>query len=164
MADGTIYLYFKNKDDIMVQFFTYKTQMAFDKFREVVDKAGSSADKLKNLVRHHLEVFQRDMNMAIVYQAESRRKNALVEEQFKAMSRNYLDMVGEIIEQGQVEGNLRKDLYMSLAKRFVLGAVDEVINAWVLSGGKYELVSMADPLVDLIIRGLGSGTGKENET
>ena len=60
VADGTIYLYFKNKDDILVQFFSYRTKQVFESFREEVDRAQTSADKLRNLVRRHLAEFQRD--------------------------------------------------------------------------------------------------------
>jgi TetR/AcrR family fatty acid metabolism transcriptional regulator len=80
----------------------------------------------------------------------------MAEEQIKAMSSMYLDIVAEIVEQGQQEGSIRKNLYLSLVKRFILGAVDEVINTWIHSGGHYDLVSMADPLVDLFIEGVGS--------
>lgn len=156
VADGTIYLYFKNKDDILLQFFGYKTKQVFQCFREEVDKADSAMEKLRNLIHRHLEEFQNDKNMAVVYQAEARSNSRLVEKQLQEMSKMYLDITAEIIELGQEEGQIRKDLYLSLVKRFILGAVDEVINTWVLSGGKYELVSMADPLVDLIFRGIGS--------
>lgn len=156
VADGTIYLYFKNKDDILVQFFTYKTKLVFDRFREEVDKADNCFDKLRNLVRRHLEEFQNDRNMAVLYQAETHQNSRLVEEQIKEMSKLYLDIVSEIVEQGQEEGRIRKDVYVSLVKRFILGGVDEVINTWLHSGGKYNLVSMADPLVDLFIRGIGN--------
>jgi TetR/AcrR family fatty acid metabolism transcriptional regulator len=71
------------------------------------------------------------------------------------MSKMYLDIVSEIVEQGQEEGVIRKDLYLSLVKRFILGAVDEVINTWIHSDGKYDIGTMADPLVDLFIRGIG---------
>jgi TetR/AcrR family fatty acid metabolism transcriptional regulator len=157
VADGTIYLYFKNKDDILLQFFGYKTKQVFQSFREELDKADTARDKLRNLIRRHLEEFQNDKNMAVVYQAEARSNSRLVEKQLQEMSKMYLDITAEIIEQGQEEGQIRKDLYVSLVKRFILGAVEEVINTWVLSGGKYDLVSMAEPLVDLIFRGIGSG-------
>ena len=157
VADGTIYLYFKNKDDILLQFFGYKTKQVFQSFREELDKADSARGKLCNLIRRHLEEFQNDKNMAVVYQAEARSNSRLVEKQLREMSKMYPDLTAEIIEQGQEEGQIRKDLYVSLVKRFILGAVEEVINTWVLSGGKYDLVSMAEPLVDLIFRGIGSG-------
>ena len=74
------------------------------------------------------------------------------------MSKMYTDIVSEIIEQGQDEGVMRKVLYLALVKRFILGAVDEVINTWIHSQVEYDLVSMADPLVDLVIQGIGSDT------
>ena len=156
VADGTIYLYFKNKDDILVQFFTYKAKQVFDLFREEVSKADNAVEKLRNLVRRHLEEFQRDKNMAIVYQAETHQNSRSAEPQIRDMSKMYLDIVSEIVEQGQEDGSMRKDLYLSLVKRFIVGAVDETINNWLHSGGKYDLVSMADPLIDLFIRGIGN--------
>ena len=68
----------------------------------------------------------------------------------------YLDIIAEIVETGQAEGLIRKDLYLGLVKRFIVGAVDEVINTWLHSGGRYDLVSMADPLIDLFLNGIGS--------
>lgn len=161
VAGGTIYLYFKNKDDILLQFFDYKTKQVFAGFREEVDKAGNAIDKLKNLIRRHLTEFQRDKNMAVVFQAEARQTRH-IEKQIKEITKMYLEMVGELIEQGQEEGSIRKDLYVSLVKRYILGAVDEVINTWVNAGGRYELASMADPLVDLYFKGIGSN-GIEKE-
>jgi TetR/AcrR family fatty acid metabolism transcriptional regulator len=163
VADGTIYLYFKNKDDILVQFFSYKTKQVFERFREVVSHSGNAQQKLRNLVRHHLEVFQGDYNMAVVYQAETRQINRKAETQIKEMSKMYRDLVGEIIELGQEEGSMRKDLYLGLVKRFILAAIDDAINTWVLAGGKYDLVSMADALVDLLLRGIGE-TGRSADT
>jgi TetR/AcrR family fatty acid metabolism transcriptional regulator len=155
VADGTIYLYFKNKDDILVQFFEFKTRQVFDRFQEIVSKGDNAKEKLSQLIRSHLQEFERDRNMAMVYQSETRRNSPLVKEQIKQMSKMYLDIVAEIVEQGQVEGCFRKDLYLGLVKRYILGAVEEVINTWIGSGGKYDLVAMADPLVDLLIRGIG---------
>jgi len=156
VADGTIYLYFKNKDDILVQFFGYKTKQVFGRFREAVQEGRTAEDKLRNFVRRHLEAFQQDINMAVVYQSETHRNNRQVDEQIKEMSKMYMDIVAEIVEQGQQEGSLRKDLYVGLVKRFILGAVDEVINTWIHAGSQYDLASMADPLVDLFIKGIGN--------
>ncbi|MBW2180912.1 MAG: TetR/AcrR family transcriptional regulator [Deltaproteobacteria bacterium] len=164
VADGTIYLYFKSKDDILIQFFSDKTKQVFERFREEVDKANSAVDKLGNLIRIHLEEFQRDRNMAMVYQVETHQNYRIAENQIKEMSKMYLDIVSEIVEQGQAEGSVRRDLYVGLVKRFIIGSVDEVINTWLHSGGEYDLVSMAEPLVDLFIRGVGRVEERNNIT
>ena len=156
VADGTIYLYFKNKDDILVQFFSHRTKQVFESFREEVDRGQTSLDKLRNLINRHLTEFQRDRNGAVVYQVETHQSSRLAEEQIKEMSQMYRDLISEIVEQGQQEGQIRKDLYVGLVKRFIIGAVDEVINTWLHSNGEYDLVSMTEPLVELFMKGIGS--------
>jgi TetR/AcrR family fatty acid metabolism transcriptional regulator len=161
VADGTIYLYFKNKEDILVQFYSYKARQVFALFREEVDGADTAVEKLRKLIHRHLEEFQNDKNMAMVYRAETHKNSRLVEEQIKEMSKMYHDIVSEIVELGQEEGVMRRDLYLGLVKRFILGAVDEVINTWIHAGSNYDLVTMADPLVDLFMRGIGHINGRD---
>jgi TetR/AcrR family fatty acid metabolism transcriptional regulator len=156
VADGTIYLYFKNKDDILVNFFQYKTKQVFERFRVEVNRAENSLDKLHNLIRRHLAEFQRDRDMAILYQVGTHQIDRLAEDQIREMSKMYQDLISEIVEAGQQEGRIRKDLYVGLVKRFILGGVDEVINTWLHSEREYDLVSMADPLVELFVRGIGT--------
>ena len=163
VADGTIYLYFKNKDDILVQFFSHRTKQVFDRFQAEVDRANSSLDKLRFLIHSHLTEFQRDRDGAILYQVETHSNNRLAEAQIKEMSKMYRDIISEIVEHGQQEGAIRKDLYVGLVKRFIIGAVDEVINTWIHADGDYDLVSMADPLVELFIRGIGSPDITDNK-
>jgi TetR/AcrR family fatty acid metabolism transcriptional regulator len=155
VADGTIYLYFKNKDDILVQFFSHRAKQVFESFRQEVDQAQTSLDKLRNLIHRHLAEFQRDRNGAIVYQVETHQSSRLAEQQIREMSQMYRDLISEIVEEGQQEGKIRKDLYVGLVKRFIIGAVDEVINTWLHSNGEYDLVSMTDPLLELFINGIG---------
>jgi TetR/AcrR family fatty acid metabolism transcriptional regulator len=162
VADGTIYLYFKNKDDILIQFYQYKTKQVFDRFRTAVDRADSAGQKLHRLVHTHLEEFQKDINMAIVYQAETHQHRRLAQDVIKEMSKWYRNIITEIVELGQKEGHMRHNLYVGLVMRMIIGAVNEAINAWIHSGGSYDLVSMADPLVDLILRGIGVCEAGEN--
>lgn len=158
VADGTIYLYFENKEDILLQFFAYKARQLFDQFHKEVDKADNAEDKLRNLVKSHLKEFQDNMEMAIVFQAETRQiqQSDAIKDQIREISRRYRELVGEILEDGQNEGCMRKDLYIGLVKTYITGAIEEVINSWVLASGKYDLVSMADPLVDLYLKGIGN--------
>ena len=153
VADGTLYLYFKNKDDILYQFISVKTEQVFNKMHLAVEKGKTAEEKLRYLIYCHLEEFQNDKNMAIIFQSEVRYFRE-IESQIKDISKMYLDLLSEIIEQGQIEGSMRQDLFVGLVKRFILGAVEGVISTWVSADGRYDLVSMADPLVDLYLTGL----------
>nr|WP_080805884.1 TetR/AcrR family transcriptional regulator [Desulfamplus magnetovallimortis] len=153
VADGTIYLYFKNKDDILYQFLNFKSTHFFQKMRDAVNGAENAELKLRNLIECHLREFQNDINMAVIFQSEVRYRRG-IESHLKDVSKVYLEFLSEIIEQGQMEGRMRQDLFVGLVKRFILGAVEGVINTWVAADGKYDLVSMADPLVDLYMNGI----------
>ncbi|MBF0388613.1 MAG: TetR/AcrR family transcriptional regulator [Desulfamplus sp.] len=157
VADGTIYLYFKNKDDVLYQFLQFKTINFFDRIRHAISECETAELKLRNLVRCHLQEFQNDVNMAIIFQSEVRYRRDIALH-VKDVSKMYLELLSEIIEQGQMEGTLRHDLFVGLVKRFVLGGVEGVINTWVAADGKYDLVGMADPLVDLYLNGIKSNT------
>lgn len=164
VADGTIYLYFKNKDDILVQFYQFKTRQIFERFRESVQGPETAVEKLRCLILVHLQEFQKDRNMAIVYQAETHQNRQVGIELIKEMSKMYRDIITDVVELGQEEGTMRRDLYLGIVKRFINGAVDEVINSWIHSGGQYDLVTMADPLVDLFIHGIGNPKQDRNHS
>lgn len=153
VADGTLYLYFKNKEDILYQYINFKTIVVFKEMRAAVEKGKNAEEKLRYLIQCHLAEFQNDRNMAIIFQSEVRYLRD-IEPQIKDISKMYLDLLSDIIEQGQIEGSIRQDLFVGLVKRFVLGAVEGVISTWVSADGRYDLIPMADPLVDLYLRGI----------
>jgi TetR/AcrR family fatty acid metabolism transcriptional regulator len=153
VADGTLYLYFKNKDDILYQYLSFKIGLVFEKMNAAVAKGTDAESKLRNLIRCHLEEFQRDQNMAIIFQSEVRYLRD-IKSQVKDISKTYFDLLSDIIEQGQIEGSMRQDLFVGLVKRFILGAVEGVITTWVNAHCRYDLGSMADPLVDLYMAGV----------
>lgn len=153
VADGTLYLYFKNKDDILLQYLNFKSDSVFSRMRAAVEKGKNAEEKLRCLIRCHLSEFQNDKNMAVIFRSEVRHFRD-IETQIKDISKMYLELLSEIIEQGQIEGTMRQDLFAALAKRYILGGVENVISSWVFAGSRYDLESLADPLVDLFLTGI----------
>ena len=94
--------------------------------------------------------------MAVVFQREALLARSIRGEYITEVTRMYLDILSEIIRLGQAEGTIRKPLPVGLAKRFILGAVNEVINTWLVTDGQRDMVKLADPLVDFYLDGLGA--------
>jgi TetR/AcrR family transcriptional regulator, fatty acid metabolism regulator protein len=158
VADGTIYLYFKNKDDILRQFFSYLAVHIFERFQEAVSKGDTAVEKLSHLIDRHLQECQDYKDFARVFQTEARQNRKLIENEIKRISRTYLELLESIIEQGQQEGSIRKDIPVGLSARLVLSALDGVINNWVLGGCKYDMTTITQQLVDLLVHGLGNNS------
>ena len=153
VAAGTIYLYFKSKDDLLISIFEEKVQGFIDEFHSQLVQEESAEIKLRKLVQLHLFEMQNRPALAAVFQLELRQSRHFMSSYPKADLKGYFDLIGEIIEEGQQQGLFRKDLYVSAIKRAFFGAMDETVTSWLLAGRNYDLTQMADPLADLFIRG-----------
>jgi TetR/AcrR family transcriptional regulator, fatty acid metabolism regulator protein len=154
VADGTIYLYFKNKDDLLIRLFEDKMQWVIARFRDGLSAHHDARSRLASLIRMHLAEFQANPDLAAVFQVELRHSSRFMREHEKVELKGYLDLIGEVIEQGQQEGVFRCDIALGLIKRLIFGALDEVVSTWVLAGRRYPLEPLADPLVELFLCGI----------
>jgi TetR/AcrR family fatty acid metabolism transcriptional regulator len=107
----------------------------------------------------HLEGFQSYPELASVFLVELRQSSRFMREYKKVELENYLDLIGEVVKQGQCEGVFRSDISVGLIKRMIFGTLDEVVSTWVLGGKPYELVALTEPVLDLLLHGIQ----KEND-
>ena len=154
VADGTIYLYFKNKDDILISLFEETMEDAVAGFREALKAADGAAARLAVLVRLHLEAFQANPDLAAVFQVELRRSGRFMRQYHKEGLMHYLELIGDIIEEGRKEGIFVADLPTGPIKGLIFGTLDEVVSAWVLAGAKYDLTVQADAITTLLLHGI----------
>jgi TetR/AcrR family fatty acid metabolism transcriptional regulator len=154
VADGTVYLYFKSKDDLLISVFEVKMREVIQRFREAVSGLPDAHSRLARLVELHLGGFQANPDLAAVFQVELRQSYRFMREYAKGELKEYLDLLGEILEQGRREGVFRSDIPASLMKRFIFGAIDEIVSTWVMSGMKYDLGGSAGHLMELFFRGI----------
>jgi TetR/AcrR family fatty acid metabolism transcriptional regulator len=153
VAAGTIYLYFKNKDDLLVSIFEDKVQGFIQEFHRRLSQEENAEVKLRKLVHLHLFEMQNHPDLAAVFQLELRQSRHFMSAYPKTDLKVYFDLIGDIIEEGQQQGLFRKDLYLSAVKKAFFGALDETVTSWLLAGKNYDLSQMADPVADLFVRG-----------
>jgi TetR/AcrR family transcriptional regulator, fatty acid metabolism regulator protein len=154
VADGTVYLYFKNKEDLLTSIFAVKLKEVFTTFREAVSKEKDAVSKLKCFIHMHLGGLQTYPELAAVVQQEIRHRSRFVREHNRHELDRFMELLGEIIEQGKREGSLRREISTGLVKHLVLGALDEVVSTWVLAGMYDSLEALAEPLADLFLHGI----------
>jgi TetR/AcrR family fatty acid metabolism transcriptional regulator len=155
LAPGTVYLYFKNKEDVLISIFDVRMDNIVSGFRSTIMEKQDARSRLECLVRMHLTGFQKDPDMAACFQVELRQSSRFMRQNVKSGLQQYLDLIGEIVEHGRRERAFRADLSVRLVTHLIFGTLDEVVSTWVMSGMKYNLVSLAEPLVDLLTKGIG---------
>lgn len=153
VADGTIYLYFRSKEDILVSLFDDVMAEHIQKGREELRTVEGAAARLLVIARHHLRLLGGNRDLAVVFQVELRQSTKFMKRFTASWLQDYLSLISGVIEEGQRDGTLRPDLNRKLATKAFFGAMDEMVTSWILSPKDYDLVRQAAPVVDLFLHG-----------
>ena len=156
IAAGTVYLYFRSKDEILASIFDRTMQDAISEGRRALADVSDPVERLRRIARMHLTRLGRDRNLAIVFQVELRQTTKFME-QFSATGlRDYLDVIQQTIEDGQAAGVFRASLNARTASKVFFGALDEMATNWILSRRRYSLAAQADEIVDMLAGGFAA--------
>ena len=153
VAAGTVYLYFKSKDDLLVSIFERSMREGLAKGRAAVADLRDPGERLRRLARAHLARLGHDRNLAIVFQVELRQSTKFMERFSATLLRDYLGLIREAIADGQRQGLFRADVKATAMAKMLFGALDEMATNWILSRRRYSLEADADTVVDLFING-----------
>ena len=154
VADGTVYLYFKSKEEILHSIFDQNMAEAIAAGRKLIDNVSDPREKLRRIARLHLERLGSDRELAVVFQVELRGSTKFMEEFSAAGFGEYLDLLRQIIEQGQRAGVFRKELNAKVAAKILFGALDEMATNWIISKRSYKLAPAADVVMDIFLNGV----------
>jgi TetR/AcrR family fatty acid metabolism transcriptional regulator len=153
VAAGTVYLYFRSKDDLLVSIFEKTMREALAEGRAAVADIADPRERLRRLAHLHLARLGRDRNLAVVFQVELRQSTKFMAKLSATLLRDYLGLIRSAITDGQRSGLFRADLNPTAVAKMFFGALDEMATNWILSRRRYVLESDADPAVDLFLNG-----------
>jgi TetR/AcrR family transcriptional regulator, fatty acid metabolism regulator protein len=156
VAAGTVYLYFRGKDDLLISIFEKTMKEAIAAGRESIARHSDPLAQLRTIARLHLDRMSRDRDLAVVFQVELRQSTKFMERFSATHLREYLGIIRDVIARGQSMGVFRKTLNPTLAAKLLFGMLDEMTTNWILSRRKYSLIADADAIVDLFVRGVGT--------
>jgi TetR/AcrR family fatty acid metabolism transcriptional regulator len=156
VADGTVYLYFKSKDEILHSIFDQNMAEAIAAGRQLISDLNDPREKLRRIAKLHLERLGADRDLAVVFQIELRGSTKFMEEFSAAGFAEYLDLLRKCFEEGQRSGVFRKQLNAKIIAKILFGALDEMATNWIISKRSYKLEPMADAVMDVFLNGVSA--------
>jgi len=154
VADGTIYLYFKNKEDILISVFEEKMEMFANNLQEIIKEDVSASEKLYKMIENHFKVLASNHHLATVTQLELRQSNLALRLRINAILKNYLVFLETILKEGIEKGEFENNLDIRLARQMVFGTIDETTTTWVMNEYKYSLVDLTEKVHRLLLKGI----------
>ena len=155
VADGTVYIYFENKDDILISLFEEQMKAVMDNMVEQISEETDPAKKLEKFALIHLQLIEQNPNMAEIIQVEVRQSSKFMKEYKNEKFVQYLDLISEIVREGQEKHIFKKEVIPGMAKRAFFGALDEMSRFWVLSTRKqYDIKTAAKQISEYFLNGI----------
>jgi TetR/AcrR family fatty acid metabolism transcriptional regulator len=154
VAAGTVYLYFRSKDDLLTSIFERTMKDAIAEGRASVAAIDDPVERLRTVARLHLDRLGRDRALAVVFQVELRQSTKFMERFSATQLREYLGIIRDIVADGQARELFRRDVNPTLAAKLIFGALDEMATNWILSRRRYALAAESDAIVDFLVGGL----------
>ncbi len=154
VADGTIYLYFDNKEDLLVTIFQEHTRAFLDSLKRELTTIRRPEDGIRLVIRHHLQTLGRDRALAIVSQVELRHSLKFMSRLSHVEVTEYLSIIRKVVSDGQDSGAFRRRVHPQLVAKSIFGILDEAVTSWILSEKAYDLAEQSDQLAMLILEGV----------
>lgn len=156
IADGTVYLYFKSKDEILHSIFDQAMEAFIEEGKKELAQIDRAEDRLRRIAELHLERLGADRDLAIVFQVELRGSIKFMQEFSAAGFADYLDVIRQTIEDGQRSGAFRTDVKPIVAAKILYGSLDEMVTNWILSKKRYDLSPMAGEVLKTFFGGMAA--------
>ena len=154
IAAGTIYLYFKTKDDILVTLFRDKMADFVGVLRKAIAGEADAASKIRRLVSLHFRILEESPDLAEVVQVELRQGQKFFRGASSQEIGAYFALIGSVLEEGVAEGRFRSGLPVKVATKILFGAMDQMATSWVLGKRGYRLVDTADAVAEIFLQGV----------
>jgi len=156
IADGTVYIYFKHKDDILISLFEEKMQEVLNNMKKQIDLETDPLKKIEKFALVHLNLIEDHKEIAEIIQVELRQSSKFMKNYHNTKFLEYLNLISNIIQEGKDKGVIREDIIPGIAKRAFFGALDEMSRFWVLSKKpKYDIQTASKQITNFFIHGIG---------
>ena len=156
IAAGTIYLYFKTKDDILITLFREKMAAFVSTLRRAIADEPDAISKVRRLVRLHFQMLEADPDLAEVVQIELRQGQKFFRGASSQEVAAYFALIGSVLKKRIDQGHFRSGLPVKVATKMLFGAMDQMTTSWVLGKRGYRLVDTAPTVADLFLQGVAA--------
>jgi TetR/AcrR family transcriptional regulator, fatty acid metabolism regulator protein len=155
VADGTIYLYFNNKFDILISVFEEEISGLIEQVTKSLNVEPDPRNQLRIFATKHLTMMKKNKNLAEVIQIELRQSTKLIKDYRNNKFSEYIDIISSIIKNGQAQNIYRADIKPGIAKRAFFGALDEISRVWSLSlDTEYTVEETINQIMDIFLTGV----------
>jgi len=156
VANGTVYLYFPSKDDILMSIFEEQMSELIDYMKHEIQKESGCLNKLRKLVSMQMHLIETNRELTELLLVESRQSGKFLKSKAIDAVADYIDMLSDVLKEGITEGTIKKDIDVIIVGTMLFSAVEGLATRWILEGASYSLDKAADMVIKVFLDGITS--------
>jgi len=154
IADGTIYLYFANKEEVLISVFQEKINRLITDIEKSTEDCTNSWEKIEVLVRYHMSSLGNNRVLANFLQIQLRQSSNNIRRGIAIPLKKFYFLIENFVIEGQKEGVIDSLINAKIARKLIFGTIDEVVSCWVLSRRQYDVKDLIDDVLYIFRRAL----------
>ena len=160
VADGSVYTYFKGKNELLIEAFRFVLEKILKKVEVELNKSSDAVEKIKIIVRMHIEYMEKHPDIANFLQIQLRQSNRDIRLHIRNEMRKYYRILKEILDEGIKQNKIRADVNKRVIGSLIFGTVDEIITSWVLSEKDEKLSDKLGDIYKVVLTGIKAESGR----
>ncbi len=149
VADGTIYLYFKSKEEILIRLFEERMGDFIQIMRSKLKACRNTRMRLRAIIQTHFSYMESNRSLAIVTQVELRQPNSNLRSAISAPLKDYFRLLEEVIQEGIQQKEVNPSVNVRVARQMIFGTIDEATTDWVLARSERTLSKDTESILEL---------------
>ncbi|MBC8234662.1 TetR/AcrR family transcriptional regulator [bacterium] len=154
VANGTVYLYFPSKDDILISIFEEQMGELIDYMEREIQKEIGSLNKLQKLVSMQMHLIETNSELTELLLVELRQSKKFLRSNATDMMSKYIDMISDILREGIAEGTIDENIDVTIVGTMLFSAVEGLATRWILEGASYSLDKATDTVIKVFLNGI----------
>jgi TetR/AcrR family fatty acid metabolism transcriptional regulator len=157
VSEGTIYEYFKNKEDLLFSIPEQKFLKHIQELDEIFELK-TPLRKLRRFIRYHFYLYMTEPNFSKVFILHIQLSQKFYRSPVYQIFQQYTKIITDVLEEGKQDGSIRISVNARVFRNLFLGTFSHMALRWLIVGGGAETDKMReiDDVVSLLSRAVAN--------
>ncbi len=159
VAHGTIYIYFKSKEDLLISLFKESLSGLIQYVQSEIQKEENAEDKLRRMISLQIELIETNPELTALMLIEFPQTGKFLSSDSINELAAYIDMIANILKEGMAEGVFDSSMDADVIATVIYSGIQGIATRWVLEEMKYPLKEVADEISETFLSGIKPRSG-----
>ncbi len=154
ISEASIYEYFTTKEGLLFAIPVAAASKLFETTDLHLKMIRGSANQLRAIIYLFFSAYKDNPDFAAIIMLILKHNKRFLETEGHLVIRRGIKNITTIVEEGVASGEFKNDTNPYLVRAMIIGTIEHVVTAWLMTGKPDDFMELVNPLIDTIIQGI----------